>query len=223
MRSRDGGLSWKYQDSGTTKDLNDVFFSSIRTGVIVGNKATFISTIDSGIRWTPGTVGDNSIADLDFFGVDHFSPTNISKMQCTYLVRIKKCTYFGTYFGTYMERILDIPNLVRILVHSGTYTLVRIGAYIFSGTYWYILVHILSLHIGTYLYILHILYVLVHIVLGMYWYIVVHIEYCVHSGTYNRKDQFTQYVPIRVDIIIRTKYVLWHISNIRANTCQNTY
>ena len=122
-----------------------------------------------------------------------------------------------------MERILDIPNLVRILVHSGTYTLVRIGAYIFSGTYWYILVHILSVHIGTYLYILHILYVLVHIVLGMYWYIVVHIEYCVHSGTYNRKDQFTQYVPICVDIIIRTKYVLWHISNIRANTCQNTY
>jgi len=149
--------------------------------------------------------------------------SNISKMHCTYLVRIKKCTYFGTYFGMYMERIMDIPNLVRILVHSGTYTLVRTGTYNLSGTYWYILVYILLVHIGTYLYILHILYVLVHIVLGMYWYIVVHIKYCVRSGMYYRKDQFTQYIPIRAHFIICTKYVLLYISNIRANTYQNTY
>ena len=83
--------------------------------------------------------------------------------------------------------------------------------------------HAILVHIGTYLYILHILYVLVHIVLGMYWYIVVHIEYCVHSGTYNRKDQFTQYVPICVDIIIRTKYVLttmYHYERVHTTTYQ---
>ena len=77
LRSRDGGLSWKYQNSGTNETLNDVFFSSVRNGFIVGNNATLITTTDAGLQWNPATAGDQSIADFDFFGVGYFPPTQL--------------------------------------------------------------------------------------------------------------------------------------------------
>ena len=77
LRSRDAGISWKYQESGTREDLYDVYFSSARDGFVVGSNATFISTTDAGLQWTSSSVGYNSVANFSFFGVHYFAPTQI--------------------------------------------------------------------------------------------------------------------------------------------------
>ncbi len=77
MRSRDGGFSWKYQESGTTETLNNVYFSSVRNGFIVGNNATLIVTTDAGLQWKSMDIGYESIATLDLFGIHYFPPTQV--------------------------------------------------------------------------------------------------------------------------------------------------
>jgi hypothetical protein len=61
------------------------------------------------------------------------------------VVRIGK---WGTYFGQSGVRISTISKLVRIYVHIGMYTTVRIGMYFDVDTYWYVLSHINEVRIG---------------------------------------------------------------------------
>ena len=42
---------WKIQNSGTTQELNSVFFTSASTGYVVGDLGTILKTSDGGIQW----------------------------------------------------------------------------------------------------------------------------------------------------------------------------
>lgn len=42
---------WTYQNSGTSQDLNEVFFPAADTGFIVGNNGTVLKTINGGLNW----------------------------------------------------------------------------------------------------------------------------------------------------------------------------
>ena len=60
--------AWAKQTSGTTKQLNAVFFVDELTGWAVGNDATVVHTVDGGDTWNP--VGVPVGSDVDLMGVD---------------------------------------------------------------------------------------------------------------------------------------------------------
>ncbi|MCD4783226.1 MAG: hypothetical protein K8T10_05260 [Candidatus Eremiobacteraeota bacterium] len=62
---------WTSQTTGTTQNLNDVFFASTNTGCTVGNQGTILRTTDGGSSWASQTSGTTS----NLNGV-HFTSTN---------------------------------------------------------------------------------------------------------------------------------------------------
>ncbi len=48
---------WYHQNSGTTRQLNSVFFIDQNIGWVVGDSGTIINTADGGISWTPQVSG----------------------------------------------------------------------------------------------------------------------------------------------------------------------
>jgi hypothetical protein len=68
-RSSDGGQTWKAQASGVTVALNDVYFSTARHGIIVGDGATILQTFDAGRRWSTTNRG---LTNASFYGVHSF-------------------------------------------------------------------------------------------------------------------------------------------------------
>jgi photosystem II stability/assembly factor-like uncharacterized protein len=65
-RSPSGGLGWTEIASGTTNDLNDVYFKDATTGWAVGNLGTLIGTSD-GLTWTPVDLGiTDDLTSIEF-------------------------------------------------------------------------------------------------------------------------------------------------------------
>jgi photosystem II stability/assembly factor-like uncharacterized protein len=52
LKTTDGGLTWKLQNSGTTNTLYDVSFVDVNNGFAVGESGTILRTTDGGIKWT---------------------------------------------------------------------------------------------------------------------------------------------------------------------------
>ena len=52
LRTTNGGTNWTPQTSGTTKELNGVFFTDINSGIVVGEFGTILRTTDAGTTWT---------------------------------------------------------------------------------------------------------------------------------------------------------------------------
>jgi photosystem II stability/assembly factor-like uncharacterized protein len=57
VATRDGGVTWALQTSGTGKDLWGVHFADARTGWAVGLGGTIVATRDGGATWAPQTSG----------------------------------------------------------------------------------------------------------------------------------------------------------------------
>ena len=51
---------WDPQVSGTTQNLNSIFFLSTTSGFTVGNQGTLLSTSDGGNNWSPISLGSSS-------------------------------------------------------------------------------------------------------------------------------------------------------------------
>ena len=52
LKTIDGGTTWTTLSSGTTNDLNSVYFTDANTGYAVGDTGTILKTIDGGTTWT---------------------------------------------------------------------------------------------------------------------------------------------------------------------------
>ena len=52
LRTTNGGTNWTPQTSGTTKELNGVFFTDTNNGIVVGEFGTILRTTDAGTTWT---------------------------------------------------------------------------------------------------------------------------------------------------------------------------
>jgi len=52
----DGGANWNTIASGTNQKLNDLYFSSATSGVIIGNGGVILKTTDGCSTWTPAAV-----------------------------------------------------------------------------------------------------------------------------------------------------------------------
>jgi photosystem II stability/assembly factor-like uncharacterized protein len=58
LRTTDGGITWTRQISGTTEDLNQVFYANSDTGYVVGGESfppfqggIILRTTDGGVTW----------------------------------------------------------------------------------------------------------------------------------------------------------------------------
>ncbi|MFQ5650936.1 MAG: YCF48-related protein [bacterium] len=54
LATKDGGATWRVQQSGTQYDLNDVVFAPTGRGLIVGDGGTILYTTNPGLSWLPG-------------------------------------------------------------------------------------------------------------------------------------------------------------------------
>jgi photosystem II stability/assembly factor-like uncharacterized protein len=57
IKTTDGGITWSIQNSGTTKDLNAVYMTSLDSAYIVGDSGLVMITGDGGATWTTLTSG----------------------------------------------------------------------------------------------------------------------------------------------------------------------
>lgn len=57
MKTTDGGKTWTSQNSGTTLNLNGIYFLDALTGAAVGNGGKVLRTTDGGSTWTAVTSG----------------------------------------------------------------------------------------------------------------------------------------------------------------------
>jgi photosystem II stability/assembly factor-like uncharacterized protein len=58
---------WVQQNSGTTKNLNSVYFTGINNGVAVGDSGTILTTTDGGINWISRNSGTtNTLRSVHF-------------------------------------------------------------------------------------------------------------------------------------------------------------
>lgn len=64
LKSNDGGTTWAELSSGTTKDLNSVFFIDTKIGYAVGCGGTIIKTTDGGGTWA--ALSSGTTADLGY-------------------------------------------------------------------------------------------------------------------------------------------------------------
>jgi photosystem II stability/assembly factor-like uncharacterized protein len=69
----DGGQSWRPQDSTVSTNLYDIFFTTARDGIIVGENATILQTSDGGRSWSALSCNDDSVAHADLMGVSVFA------------------------------------------------------------------------------------------------------------------------------------------------------
>jgi photosystem II stability/assembly factor-like uncharacterized protein len=60
VRTTNAGQDWIQQSSGTTRNLRDVFFSSVSIGTAVGSYGTILHTTDDGINWSEQLSSTNS-------------------------------------------------------------------------------------------------------------------------------------------------------------------
>ena len=68
MKTTDGGVNWNMQNSGTTKNLYAIDFSSALNGIAVGDTGAFLRTINGGATWTPIFVSSTiSFRNVYFF------------------------------------------------------------------------------------------------------------------------------------------------------------
>ena len=52
LKTTNGGTNWTILSSGTTTDLNSVYFINANTGTAVGLMGTVLRTTNGGINWT---------------------------------------------------------------------------------------------------------------------------------------------------------------------------
>lgn len=57
LRTTDGGLTWKKQNSGVTNFLYSAFFTDANRGHVVGTSGVVLRTTDGGNTWTSQTIG----------------------------------------------------------------------------------------------------------------------------------------------------------------------
>jgi photosystem II stability/assembly factor-like uncharacterized protein len=70
MKTINGGDTWSPQTSGTTADLNGVYFVDLNNGWVVGDGGTILKTTDGGDTWTTEASGTtNDLRSIFFVGL----------------------------------------------------------------------------------------------------------------------------------------------------------
>jgi photosystem II stability/assembly factor-like uncharacterized protein len=70
MKTINGGDTWSPQTSGTTADLNGVYFVDLNNGWVVGDGGTILKTTDGGDTWTTEASGTtNDLRGIFFVGL----------------------------------------------------------------------------------------------------------------------------------------------------------
>ena len=57
LHTTNRGETWQGQSSGTTRNLDAVFFVNAATGTAVGDSGTILRTTDAGLSWTSQSSG----------------------------------------------------------------------------------------------------------------------------------------------------------------------
>jgi photosystem II stability/assembly factor-like uncharacterized protein len=85
LRTTNGGETWTSQSSGTTKQLYDVDFTDVNTGIVVGASGTLLKTINAGIIWSNQTSGTNhDLLGVSFTDVNNATAVGLSgTILCT--------------------------------------------------------------------------------------------------------------------------------------------
>ena len=67
IRTTDGGNNWIIQNSGTTTNLWDVYFTDANTGTAVGEAGIILRTTDGGNTWTTQSSGISEVLSRSVF------------------------------------------------------------------------------------------------------------------------------------------------------------
>jgi hypothetical protein len=59
--------SWTALTSGTTNDLNDIYFTDVNKGYVVGNSGTLLRTLNSGTTWQQASIGTSVNLNAIYF------------------------------------------------------------------------------------------------------------------------------------------------------------
>jgi photosystem II stability/assembly factor-like uncharacterized protein len=118
----DGGLTWNFQNSGTTQTLRKIFFTDANTGYIVGDSGTVLKTVNG------GGVSINSIDSQPTFISVFPNPSNNSLNLQTNSVNSFQFTLYNSDGKTILEKSI-----------KGSDTKIDISA-CSSGMYYYNLV-----------------------------------------------------------------------------------
>lgn len=67
LKTTNGGTNWNLQTSGTSSELQGVWFTSLSTGYAVGNGGILLYTVNGGTNWNPQTSGTiQNLNDIHF-------------------------------------------------------------------------------------------------------------------------------------------------------------
>ncbi|MFL5764357.1 MAG: YCF48-related protein [Bacteroidia bacterium] len=74
FKTTNGGSNWTTLVSGTTSPLQNLYFTGVNTGLVIGGNRTVRTTADAGTTWSGVTVSDTSTAfysGIDFYDSNH--------------------------------------------------------------------------------------------------------------------------------------------------------
>jgi hypothetical protein len=92
-------LNWMTLNSGTTKNINDIYFHSPDTGYIVGENYLFKKTTDGGLTWVDlpaPNIGEKPGNNGNIVGIDYHSPQFISSLDTVLILTWEK-PYHGVF------------------------------------------------------------------------------------------------------------------------------
>ncbi|MBL4716479.1 MAG: hypothetical protein JKX95_07575, partial [Bacteroidia bacterium] len=70
MKTTDGGATWSVNAPKYQGEFNDVQFTSVDTGYIVGDNSLLLKSVDGGVNWIEDTTATSGIADINFNDIE---------------------------------------------------------------------------------------------------------------------------------------------------------
>lgn len=82
--SAQSNLNWTTLNTGTTKNINDIYFHSPDVGYLVGDNYLFKKTTDGGLTWTdltPPSIGEKPNNNGNIIGIGHHGSFSFSQLD----------------------------------------------------------------------------------------------------------------------------------------------
>ena len=120
-KTTQGGRSWSLVYSDTTKNFNNIVFTSLNTGYVLGDRGVFLKTIDGGANWQDLSLGVNkNLYTMDYFNDSVFVIGSDSGFVITTINGGVSFKTENTGFSTTVSRLYCFRDSLIYAISGGT-------------------------------------------------------------------------------------------------------